>query len=108
MSYESGVFDSCSGTSGADVDHAIVLEGYGTDSGKDYWLVRNSWSDTWGEGGYIRLQRYGATPAGEPCTTDNTPGDGDGCKGGPSSIKVCGECGIMSDSSYPVGGYLLP
>lgn len=106
MSYESGVFDSCSGNEGTDVDHAIVLEGYGTDSatGKGYWLVRNSWSAGWGEGGYIRLERYG--DGKEPCGTDYTPGDGDGCSGGPSTIKVCGECGIMSDSSYPIGGKL--
>lgn len=41
--------------------------------------------------GYIRLARYGSTAKGEPCGTDNTPGDGDGCKGGPASIQVCGE-----------------
>ncbi len=106
QSYETGVFDTCTGSSGSDVDHAIVLEGYGTDSvSGDYWLVRNSWSAGWGEKGYIRLQRYG--DGKEPCTTDKTPGDGDGCAGGPASIKVCGECGIMSDSSYPTGAYLL-
>ncbi len=101
---ESGVFkDDC----GADVDHAIVLVGYGTDaSAGDYWLIRNSWSSGWGEAGYIRLARYGDTPAGEPCLIDNTPGDGDGCKGGPATEKVCGICGIMSDSSYPTGAKL--
>ena len=46
QSYDSGVFSS---PCGADVDHAIVLEGYGTDSktGLDYYLVRNSWSAGW-------------------------------------------------------------
>jgi cathepsin L len=92
---------------GSDVDHAIVLVGYGTDpKDGDYWLIRNSWSAGWGEDGYIRLARYGESKAGEPCKTDNTPGDGDGCKGGPSSIQVCGICGIMSDSSYPTGASL--
>lgn len=65
-----------------------------------------SWGTGWGEDGYIRVARYGSTPSGEPCLTDNTPGDGDGCKGGPSSIQVCGLCGILSDSSYPVGAGL--
>jgi hypothetical protein len=41
--YDSGVFadKNC----GTDIDHAIVLEGYGTDaaSNQDYYLVRNSW-----------------------------------------------------------------
>lgn len=49
-----------------------------------------SWSAAWGEGGYIRVARYGSTSKGEPCMIDNTPLDGDGCKGGPSSITVCG------------------
>ena len=106
QSYDKGVFSS---PCGADVDHAIVLEGYGTDSktGLDYYLVRNSWSAGWGEEGYIRIARYGGTAKGEPCLTDNTPGDGDGCKGGPSKIQVCGLCGIISDSSYAIGGHLI-
>lgn len=56
---------------------------------------------------YIRIARYGGTSKGEPCFTDNTPGDGDGCNGGPASIQVCGLCGILSDSSYPTGGHLV-
>jgi len=103
--YDSGVFSSDCGT---DVDHAIQLVGYGTDatSKLDYYLVRNSWGAGWGEDGYIRVARYGSSPQGEPCGTDPTPGDGDGCSGGPSSIEVCGLCGILSDSSYPVGAQL--
>ena len=101
--YESGVFSSACGT---DVDHAIQLVGYGTDSasGLDYWLVRNSWSASWGEAGYIRIKRFG--DGKEPCGKDNTPSDGDGCKNGPASIEVCGLCGILSDSSYPNGAAL--
>ena len=57
-----------------------------------------------GEKGYIRIARFGATSAGEPCLTDKTPGDGTACKGGPKTLQVCGLCGIMSDSSYPTGG----
>jgi cathepsin L len=106
QSYDSGVF---TGPCNEDVDHAIVLEGYGTDAaaGQDYYLVRNSWGASWGEKGYIRVARYGSTPNGEPCGQDTTPGDGDGCSGGPSAIKVCGLCGILSDSSYPTGGHLV-
>lgn len=70
-------------------------------------LACSSWSDTWGEGGYIRIARYGSTPAGEKCGTDTTPLDGDGCAGGPGAITVCGECAILSDSSIPTGARLV-
>lgn len=43
-----------------DLDHAVVLVGYGTTwNGTDYWLLRNSWSDQWGLDGYFRLTRKG-------------------------------------------------
>jgi len=53
--YTSGVLDS--DDCGTSLDHAVTAVGYGTDdaTGKDYYLVRNSWSGSWGDGGYIRI-----------------------------------------------------
>merc|ERR1712096_68866 len=33
-------------------NHNIVIIGYGSDGGSDYWLIRNSWGVDWGEDGY--------------------------------------------------------
>jgi len=45
--YKSGIFDSpcCE----APIDHAVVIVGYGTEDGQDYWLVKNSWGTHYGE-----------------------------------------------------------
>lgn len=101
--YDTGIFDGCS-TERPIINHAVVLMGYGEDDGNHYWLVRNSWGLSWGEVGYIRLQRF---PGNEPCGEDDEPLDGYSCKNNaPKSIKACGMCGILSDSSYPTGAFL--
>eukprot|EP00697_Spironema_sp_BW2_P002412 gnl/Spiro4/13222_TR7018_c0_g1_i1.p1 gnl/Spiro4/13222_TR7018_c0_g1~~gnl/Spiro4/13222_TR7018_c0_g1_i1.p1 ORF type:complete len:386 (+),score=83.69 gnl/Spiro4/13222_TR7018_c0_g1_i1:38-1159(+) len=103
--YSGGVFDGCSNMSNIDINHVVQLVGYGTDqaTGKDYWLVRNSWSATWGELGYIRLERSSVL---SECGVDASPADGTGCQGGPPSVVVCGQCGILYDVSYPTGARL--
>ena len=41
------------------VDHSVAVVGFGTDAvtGIAYWKVKNSWSASWGEGGFVRLAR---------------------------------------------------
>jgi len=108
FSYSSGVFGASDPSEcGWTIDHAVVAEGYGEDTinGKaaPYWLVRNSWGRGWGEEGYIRIYRQDSDAT---CGTDTDPASGSGCQGGPSTQKVCGVCGILSDSSYPTGAKL--
>ena len=79
--------------------HLVQLVGYGTDDVLgDYFIVRNSWTPLWGEEGYIRLKRS-ASPS---CGIDLKPEDGDGCKGGPPTVKVCGQSGVLYDGAYPL------
>jgi C1A family cysteine protease len=55
QTYKSGVYNDAAGC-GTTLDHAVMAVGYGTDPvGGDYYLIRNSWSSSWGEGGYIRF-----------------------------------------------------
>merc|ERR1712065_100803 len=53
--YTGGILPASS--CGQQLDHGVLAAGYGSDSGKDYWLVKNSWGTSWGESGYIRLAR---------------------------------------------------
>jgi cathepsin L len=101
QSYRSGVFNGCNYKMNMDIDHVMQLVGYGTDAGKDYWIVRNSWGSSWGENGYIRLAREKQSL--NTCGIDMSPADGTGCDGDPAVIGVCGQCGILWDVSYPTG-----
>jgi cathepsin F len=61
--YAGGVYApaDCSQTA---LDHAVLVVGFGTDAAAgDYWIVKNSWSERWGEEGYFRIAR-GANACG--------------------------------------------
>ena len=73
--YSGGVLtsESC----GTNLDHGVLVVGYGEEDGTKYWLVKNSWGSSWGDNGYIKIER-----------TDSTSSDG--------------ICGIAMQPSYPV------
>lgn len=54
--YTSGVYtDSGCGTN---LDHGVLAVGFGTnEANQDYYIVKNSWSATWGDAGYIYIGR---------------------------------------------------
>ena len=59
QSYSSGVLTSSS--CGTNLDHGVLIVGYGAENGIKYWLVKNSWSTTWGDQGYVKIARSDST-----------------------------------------------
>lgn len=70
--YKEGIVSKTCGTK---LDHGVLTVGYGEEDGTKFWKVKNSWGDTWGEAGYIRLCR--------DCGAKD------------------GECGMLEYPSYP-------
>ncbi|KAM6168748.1 cathepsin S [Erethizon dorsatum] len=60
--YRSGVYYDPSCTQ--NVNHGVVVVGYGNLDGKDYWLVKNSWGLHFGDQGYIRMARNSGNHCG--------------------------------------------
>jgi C1A family cysteine protease len=78
--YKSGVF---TGSCGTNLDHGVLLVGYGTMSGLDYYIMKNSWDVSWGDKGYMYMGR-------------GTDASGKSYNGGK------GQCGVLMQGVYPV------
>jgi C1A family cysteine protease len=63
--YTSGVItsESC----GTNLDHGVLVVGYGEEDGIAYWLVKNSWGDSWGDNGYVKIERSNSTSSHGTC-----------------------------------------
>merc|ERR1719327_1949205 len=60
MYYKQGVYKSGANQIHQEweqVDHAVLLIGYGEDQGQKYWMLQNSWGSDWGETGFFRMAR---------------------------------------------------
>jgi len=57
--YSSGVLTGS--TCGTNLDHGVIIIGYGIENREKYWLVKNSWGETWGDRGYIKIGRSDST-----------------------------------------------
>mmetsp|Transcript_26331 Transcript_26331/g.56455 ORF Transcript_26331/g.56455 Transcript_26331/m.56455 type:complete len:367 (-) Transcript_26331:236-1336(-) len=76
--YKGGVLTDDSCGKNAQLDHGVLAVGYGSDleTNEPYFVVKNSWGESWGEDGYIRFSR--------------------------NSKNTYGMCGILKMASYPV------
>lgn len=63
--YKGGILDS--DQCGTQLDHGVLVVGYGSESNQDYWIVKNSWSSTWGDNGYIRIAKSSSTNSDGVC-----------------------------------------
>ncbi|KAI4298220.1 hypothetical protein L6164_031804 [Bauhinia variegata] len=63
--YKEGIYDGAKCSNDPyHVDHAVLIVGYDSKDDQDYWIIKNSWGEDWGENGYIRIKRNIGIPNG--------------------------------------------
>ncbi|CAI5709093.1 unnamed protein product [Peronospora destructor] len=67
--YAGGIYDARDCLSdGDEVNHAVVVVGFGqSDTGEQFWRIRNTWGTMWGEDGYMRIARGSNVSEYGPC-----------------------------------------
>lgn len=95
--YSGGIYNDYEGcnsnskTKGLDsqpnIDHAVVLVGYGSENGQDYYILRNSWDTSWGD---VKGSVNGETNAGYMLIARG------------NQYGTYGVCGVLYDPMYPV------
>ncbi len=66
--YSGGVFNACEG---GDINHAVVIVGW--EEAGNIWIVRNSWGESWGEDGYMRIEDRCSRIGYAACYVDYAP-----------------------------------
>jgi len=79
-SYTSGIYSGtdCGTTTSSNLNHAMQAIGYGVQNGVEYAIIKNQWSTSWGNAGYVYVQ----------LTTDNV-----------------GVCGLYLNNYYTTYGF---
>ena len=54
QTYTGGIMTNCISNQ---IDHGVLIVGFDDNNSPPYWIVKNSWTATWGEQGYIRIQK---------------------------------------------------
>ena len=54
QTYVSGIMTNCVSSQ---IDHGVLDVGFDDNNSPPYWIIKNSWAASWGENGYIRVQK---------------------------------------------------